>query len=322
MSEAFSVSKNVTVQIQPLVGVALYPDDTANPSRLPEMAEAAMLNSQDHQQPLSYFDQKQHETLRSKLDIEQGLKRAIVKDLLSVYLQPKYKFKDDDVYSYEALIRWHDPDLGQVSPAEFIPIAEQTTLGQTLDRYVIDKIFRFIKDDNECADNDDSGRRRIGQIAINITAKHFNDPSLSEFIKGKISDYGVSPTQICLEVTEGVLLAEGGHVIENLNYLRDLGVEVSIDDFGTGYSSLAYLRSLPADELKIDKSFIDDLETTTGKTLVNAIINVAKAFGLRVVAEGIETERQMRTLIEMGCDYGQGYLLARPAPASEVLCKD
>lgn len=316
LANAYELGDQTKVNLQILMGVALYPQDTRSPERLPELAEAALLNSRQQHRPCSYFDESYHAELRRKLDIEQGLRNAVTDDRLSIFLQPKYDLGTERVAGYEALLRWQDPVLGTVSPAEFIPVAEQTVLGQQLDRYVIQKVMELINIHLPLRQHRSAG---CLHIAINITASHFNDPQLTAFIEENLQRYRVDPRTLCLEVTEGVLMSDSDHVADNLSRLRALGIEVAIDDFGTGYSSLSYLKNLPADELKIDKSFIDDLETPAGATLIKAILDVARVFHLRVVAEGIETENQLVLLQELGCDYGQGYLLGKPAPADEVL---
>lgn len=319
MSPGFVIGETSSLNLQPFIGIALCPEDTTTIERLPEMAEAAMLSCQKHQRSYSYFDETYHAELRRKLDLEQGLRAAIAEDQLTLYLQPKYELRNRNIVGYEALLRWHNTLLGDVSPGEFIPVAEQTVLGQHLDRYVIVKVLELISQHLPPSLRDFDSAEQHMHIAINITAKHLSDPSLADFIAENLRRYRVDPREICLEVTEGVLMTPGENVSENLSRLRALGVEVAIDDFGTGYSSLSYLKSIPADELKIDKSFVDDIETHSGATLIRAILSVAKAFHLRVIAEGIETEAQLKLLREMGCDCGQGYLLGRPAPAEKML---
>ena len=304
--------KGETLTLGGFVGLAFYPKDSESLVRLPELAEAAAKDAERRKEPIAYFDESYHAALRRKLEIEQGLKAAIERGEIEVYLQPKFKITEKRICEFEALARWTDPKLGFVSPGEFVPIAEQSVLGQTLDRYVIKFVVTLLSSNLDT-------ERDLCPIAVNITAEHFSNPGLANFIIDLMEGAGVPPWYLSLEVTEGVLMKMAPDVSNNLSTLRAYGVSVAIDDFGTGYSSLSYLKQIPADELKIDKSFIDGILTPEGAALVEAIISVARAFNLRVTAEGVETDEQLESLASMGCDVGQGYWFARPAPALRAL---
>ena len=212
----------------------------------------------------------------------------------------------------EALLRWHNPAIGQVSPNEFIPIAEQIGLIVQLGRFVIDEVLNrtaiWQKEHNPCF-----------RITVNISPRQFRDPDLLDFITNTLHQSGVASKTLELEITEGVLMSGHAYIKDALEQLSGLGVSVSMDDFGTGYSSLSYLRSYPFNTLKIDRSFIMGIsEDTTDRELINAIIAMAHGLNMKVIAEGVETEEQLHFLKELGCNYAQGYLLSKPITADEI----
>lgn len=296
------------VSLNANIGIARCPHDTDNPERLPDLAECALRLSQSRQDPIAFFNQDFHHCMTRMLDVEQALKSAILNNELEIYLQPKCSFHTQEIVGFEALLRWQDARLGCIMPEEFVSIAERSLLGQQLDFYVLRSVSALIAE-----------RKHFGlstpPIAINITTAHFSDPELTGNIFAILDAAGAAPSDIVLEVTEGVLMASDGEVAPNLRILRESGFSIAIDDFGTGYSALSYLKSIPATELKIDKCFIEDIESEQGKTLINIIVNLAKAYNLTVTAEGIETESHYSLLRELGCDQGQGYYVARPQQA-------
>ncbi|ROT96398.1 EAL domain-containing protein [Marinobacter sp. R17] len=300
------------VRLDTTCGIALYPHDTRALDTLLLMASSAAKDARDHGLAYSYFNPEYHEDLRRQMDIEQGLKEAIDTRAIDVHLQPKFDLATGRIHGYEALVRWTHPRQGAISPALFVPIAERSALGQKLDRYVLTRVAELI------AESIRQGKPEP-VIAVNITAKHFSDTALSDFIRDLLQTYQIPARSLQLEITEGIVMEMRRTTTAIMDDLRQMGIEVSIDDFGTGYSSLSYLQHLMVDELKIDKIFIDDLESERGATLVRAVIAIAKAHDLRVTAEGIETGEQARILAAMKCDLGQGYFFARPAPSDEVL---
>ncbi|MDV3504323.1 bifunctional diguanylate cyclase/phosphodiesterase [Marinobacter sp. M-5] len=303
-SQQISLSANI--------GIARCPLDSDNLELLPDLAECALRLAKSRQEPVAFFSREFHTEMTRTLDVEQALKSAIQKNELEVFLQPKYCFKSGDIVGFEALLRWQDTLLGSVTPQEFVAVAEHSMLGQQLDFYVLRTVSELIAE-----------RKDLGlftpPIAINITTGHFSDPELTGNIFAILEAAGVVPTDIVLEITEGVLMESDGQVAPNLRTLRESGFAIAIDDFGTGYSALSYLKFIPATELKIDKSFMEDIESEQGKALISIIINLAKTYNLAVTAEGIETEAHHTLLQGLGCDYGQGYLLSRPLPAQCAL---
>ena len=300
-----------TLSIDVAIGVAFYPGDSTEIQRLPELAESAMKDARARQQPIALFNQYSHTQLQRRLDIDQALKRAIEEQVPHLFLQPKYTVASQHIAGFEALIRWNDPILGPISPAEFIPLVEHSKLGQKLDQYVIRKAIAAIREVSASTDLQ-------LPIAVNITPPHFSNPGLAGFILGQLEKSDVSPHLLEVELTEGVFLQPNANVASNLSTLRKAGVRVAIDDFGTGYSSLSYLKNLQVDELKIDQSFTRDLNTETGRTVLQAVILIARAFDLRMTAEGVETAEQLQILDGLDCNLAQGFYLAKPMAVSET----
>lgn len=304
--------QELSIPLSGSIGVALYPKDCDRADDLSVLAEAATRRAKARNELIAFYDSHDHALLQQELELEQGLKTALLNDELDIYLQPKVRLETGQVISYEALVRWPQPVNGFIAPARFIPIAERSTLGQRLDRYVVRQVAALIAD--ACESN-----QSVPPIAINITASHFSSQDLVGFLTQTLRTYGLPSSAIELEITEGVVLEMSRSVSTNLNRLQELGIRISLDDFGTGYSSLNYLKNLTVDELKIDKSFIDELNSTKGTVLVSSIIAIATAFDIDVTAEGIETQEQHELLTQMGCNIGQGYFLGRPLPAREYL---
>lgn len=303
------------LRLETACGIALYPSNSDQPGTLVQIAGSALQYAKTNDQAVAFFSPQFHAGITWQLDIEQGLKHAIETEALEIYLQPKLDLTGHHTHSYEALVRWNHPEHGFISPADFIPVAERTMLGQTLDRYVLSAVIRLIANCREQGLEEPV-------IAVNMTAKHFADTSLPVFIQELLDTYDVSPRNLQLEITEGIVMKLRRTTTRVLDELRSLGIEISLDDFGTGYSSLSYLQQLFVHELKIDKVFIDDLESVRGATLVRSIIAIGKVSGLRIVAEGIETEEQAKVLRSMNCDLGQGYFFAKPQPGRQLLGLD
>jgi len=216
------------------------------------------------------------------------------------------------VTGLEALLRWERPDHGLVPPADFVPLLEDTGLIVPVGEWVLREACRQI------AAWQAAGRDPVA-IAINISARQFADRNLGEVIKRVLDEYGADPRYLELELTESLLMVNTEEAVRALEYLKSLGLRLSIDDFGTGYSSLSYLKRFPIDALKIDRSFIDQITTDVDDaTITRAVIGMAHNLGLKVVAEGVETQEQLTFLSANGCDEAQGYFFARPQPALEV----
>ncbi|WP_428623074.1 EAL domain-containing protein [Sedimenticola sp.] len=295
------------------VGVAIYPDDGDTPAELLRNADTAMYYSKEAgRNTYHYFTDEMNQGVSRRLNLEEQLRGALVRNEFKVFYQPLIEIATRRIIGTEALLRWNNPKLGAVSPAEFIPIAEQTGLIVAIGEYVITVAMEQLA----VWQRDHPGPMKM---AVNISPRQFRDPQLVPFIQQQIEQAGIRAESLELEITEGVLLSGYTHVESALSQLNRLGVAISMDDFGTGYSSLSYLRSYPFDILKIDQSFINDITIDEGdRELVNAAIAMAHGLGLKVVAEGVETEEQLHHLISQRCDYAQGYLFSQPVTGDQI----
>lgn len=248
-----------------------------------------------------------HNQVIDKFQLEVDLGRALENDELSVLYQPIVDLATNDVVGIEALMRWTNPGRGLVMPGEFIPVAESTGLIVPMGKWLLRQACWDV-----CRVHRESGRPDI-HLAVNLSARQLEDPELVKDVETAVNASGLSAGLLTLEITESVFMAHPGRSLEVLHRLKELGVRLSIDDFGTGYSSLGYLQQLPVDELKIDRTFVVATGgTTESDSLVQTIVDLAQNFGLGTVAEGIETEAQLLTVRETGCDLAQGYLFAKP----------
>lgn len=293
------------------VGISIYPDDATNLPVLLRQAEAAMFEAKQQNSPLRLYHEDIHNALTRQLEIEQGLRRALEQDLLSLVLQPKYQLHTQQLVGYEALLRWHDPELGSITPDVFVAVAEAVNLGKQLDCWVLKNVLRQIRQWQRAG-------IPVPPIAVNITAKHFSDPALYSFIADKLALLELAPQCLQLEITEGVAMDNSATILDNLTACRDAGIKVAIDDFGTGYSSLSYLTSLPIDYIKIDRAFVQALDKDNNLNLVKAMLAMAQAIGVAVIAEGIETAEQQALLLQLGCEFGQGYFYAIPTNLTDI----
>ena len=246
------------------------------------------------------------------LNMEADLRQAIDDNMLEVYYQPKLLVETGAVCGAEALLRWHHPEHGWVSPMMFVSIAEQTGLIENLTMWVL-----------KCAISDCASWRALGHtygIAINLSAKNLRDDELPQIISSMLAQYDIPPTALTLEVTENAVMTDPEHAQKILLALQQTGVVISLDDFGTGHSSLAHLKQLPVSEFKIDKSFVIDMLTDSGDAaIVRATIDLGHNLGLQVVAEGVENAAVLKRLQELHCDYCQGFYFAKPMPLQEWL---
>jgi EAL domain-containing protein (putative c-di-GMP-specific phosphodiesterase class I) len=239
------------------------------------------------------------------------LRHALDSGQLRVHYQPVVHASDGTPVGYEALVRWQHPERGLVPPAEFIPLAEETGAVTEIGRWVLrEAVF-------QCAAWSAASARPL-RISVNLSPRQMLDEDIPALVAEVLTDSGLPAGQLTLEVTEGVFVHDVDRVVGQLHRLRALGVRIAIDDFGTGFSSLSYLRRLPADVLKIDRSFVADLPgSRSSASLVASIIELAHTLHLDVVAEGVETDAQRRCLVDLGCGLAQGYFFARPGPAED-----
>ncbi|HEX2039617.1 MAG TPA: EAL domain-containing protein [Acidimicrobiales bacterium] len=249
-----------------------------------------------------------------RLDMEIALRDAIENGELELHYQPLVSLERVSIVGLEALVRWRHPQKGMMSPADFIPLAEETGLILPIGEWVLEEACRQVR---EWQDAYPGAVPLV--MTVNLSARQFQQPDLCDRVAAVVKKTGISPDQLCLEVTESVMMDDVDAATLMLKRLKDLGSCVAIDDFGTGYSSLSYLKRFPVDFVKIDKSFVADLgEGAVDSEIVRAVIRLAAAIGIRTVAEGVETEEQLRRLRAMGCPLVQGYYLARPQPADAI----
>jgi diguanylate cyclase (GGDEF)-like protein len=252
------------------------------------------------------------EAARRRADLAQDLAGAADAGQLTVHYQPTVRLSDGRTTGFEALVRWNHPERGLVPPVEFIPLAEETGAITGIGRWVLDQALR-----QGATWSAESGTPL--RMAVNLSPRQFQDGDVVADVVAALDASGFPAQQLTLEVTEGVLVRDVDAVVAQLEALRALGIRIAIDDFGTGFSGLSYLRHLPADILKIDRSFVMDLPTgRSATTLITSILELARTLGLDVVAEGVETEDQRRALADLDCGSAQGYLFARPEPAAEA----
>jgi diguanylate cyclase (GGDEF)-like protein len=252
------------------------------------------------------------EAARRRADLSRDLADAAVSGQLELHYQPVVRLADGRITGFEALVRWNHPELGLVPPAEFIPLAEETGAVTGIGRWVLREATR------QGAEWSASTGVPL-RIAVNLSPRQFQDGDVTADVRAALERSGLPAEQLTLEVTEGVLVRDIDAVVAELEALRALGIRVAIDDFGTGFAGLSYLRHLPADIIKIDRSFVSDLPSSrSALSLVTSILELARTLGLDVVAEGVETEEQRRTLAELNCARAQGYLFSRPLPADRV----
>ncbi|MGV3709774.1 MAG: putative bifunctional diguanylate cyclase/phosphodiesterase [Gemmatimonas sp.] len=301
------------VVVSSSIGIAMYPEDGEHATELLAHADSAMHEAKNAGgDRLVSFSAPLCTAAKSRFSHEMGLRRALERQQLSLQYQPKMDLVTGRIVGLEALLRWNHPEFGAVSPAHFIPIAEQTGIIVEISEWVLRTALAQI-----------GAWRREGIndvcVAINLSAKHFTSPGLVEHVSALLNEYGIDPTRIELEVTEGAIMRDVERALETSQQLRQLGCRVAIDDFGTGYSSLAYLKQLSVDHLKIDRSFITGLaEDSNDAAIVRSIVEMANVLGMRVIAEGVETREQLQQLVLGGCHEVQGFLISRPIPSDAV----
>ena len=293
------------------VGISIYPDDGNDVNALLKHADLAMFSAKKSRNNYSFYQQGMEDKVARRLELEQELRHAINNEQLVLHYQPQLELKSNRVIAAETLIRWEHPQHGFLSPVEFIPLAEETGLIKEITFWVIRQAFEQIAEWQK--QNFDV------KLSVNLSAKDLDTPgSLSEFLAYQLKQTGVSPALIELELTESMLMNDPDKSKKELLDLKDMGFVLAIDDFGTGYSSLNYLKNLPVDILKIDRSFIKEIETNPDdKPIVKGIIALADSLGLTTIAEGVENDQQRSIVDELGCHTIQGYLISRPLPREE-----
>ena len=289
------------------IGISIYPDNAATADVLVQHADSAMYSAkQQGRNNAQFYTVKINEAMNRRLTLEKALRRAVELEQLVLYYQPKVDLDTHLVSGMEALIRWQHPELGLISPIEFIPLAEETGVILEIGDWVIS---------TACAQMKlwEQEFPQLKNISINVSPRQFWQSDFIENVTQIFAETGVTVDKVEFELTESIVMKDADIAILMMKRLKQLGVSLSIDDFGTGYSSLSYLQNLPVDVLKIDRSFVNDLqEDGSYSAIIRSIIALADNFNLKVVAEGIELEYQDEILYELGCQYGQGYYYSRP----------
>ncbi len=303
---------DVTFALDAAIGVSISPLHGTDRHTLLKRADIAMYAAKERRAtPIALYDPSQQRWTSRELGLLEDLRKAIEHSELTLAYQPKTSLIDGRVIGVEALCRWNHPEHGFVRPDEFIALAEQAGLIDSITEFVLHTALKQTR--KWMDDGLDIG------MAVNLPARSLSDPTLAGRITTMAAAAGVPPTMLTLEVTESELVQDAKTSRDVMATLRSCGFHVSIDDFGTGYSSLAYLHTLPVDELKIDRAFVQNVATDeTSRQIVHVIVELARTFGLKTVAEGIETLEMHNALMELGVELGQGYLMARPAPAHEL----
>jgi diguanylate cyclase (GGDEF)-like protein len=291
------------------VGITLYPVDGADAPTLLKNADAALYRAKEQGgDNYQFYTADMNAKAMKRLTLENSLRRALERNEFEVYYQPVLDTNTRKIVGMEALLRWHHPELGLVQPAEFIPLAEDTGMIVPIGEWVLRTACAQSKSWQE------AGFAPLA-LAVNLSARQFQQQNLSEVVVLILQETGLNPHDLGLELTESSIMKNAESAVRTLGELKALGVKIAIDDFGTGYSSLGYLKRLPIDTLKIDRSFVRDVTTDADDAaLVMAIITLAHNLRLKVIAEGVETEEQRRFLHLLRCDEWQGYLCSKPLP--------
>jgi len=291
------------------VGMTIVPRDGSEADDLLKKADMALYRAKkDEALAYSFFEPELDTRLETRRTLERDLRQAMLKDELRLHYQPLVDAQTSEVTSYEALVRWQHPTRGTVSPADFIPLAEESGLIVAIGEWVV-----------RTACEEAATWSKEVKVAVNLSPAQFKSGRLPEMIAEALSFSGLSANRLELEITETVLLQNSEATLKALHRLRDLGVRIALDDFGTGYSSLSYLRSFPFDKLKIDRSFVQDLpESHSSRAIVKAIAALGASFNMAITAEGVERLDQMEYLRGEGCNELQGFYLSRPKPREEL----
>ncbi len=291
------------------IGIAPYPDAGSSPIQLVKAADLAMYNAKTNgRKGYRFYDPEMQDDVIARRELEQALIRAIDQSEFEVYYQPQVNLDNKEVEAYEALVRWNRPEKGIVSPDQFIPIAEETGLIKPLGEWVL---LQACKDAAEW-----KGRERI---AVNLSAAQFKDDHVLKAVNAALSESGLPPERLELEITESLLFHDPEKALTTLSTLKGLGVKVAMDDFGTGYSSLAHLWRFPFDKIKIDRSFVKNIEHNPKVAkIITSIIDLGRALDISITAEGVEHEHQAQFLRDRDCEFVQGFFYGKPAPNEDL----
>jgi diguanylate cyclase (GGDEF)-like protein len=299
------------------IGICLYPTDGETAEDLLRKSDAALYRSKAHGRNFYYLYADEIDAeMRERMELERQLRQSLSRRELSLVYQPQVDLASGEIIAIEALLRWQNPSVGIIAPSTFIPIAEESRLIVDLGTWVLNEA---------CRQNRAWQKAGYAQfrMSVNVSARQFAQPDFVDIVSQALAISGLAPQWLTLELTESLLMVDVDKMTRTLTELRDLGVGMTIDDFGTGYSSLSYLRKLPIDSIKIDQAFVRDMQVhsqleSQETAIVQAVTTLAHTLGMRVVAEGVETQEQLALLRQIGCDAVQGYLLSKPMVDTDV----
>ena len=289
-------------------GIAVYPDDSEEPEDLLRFTDIAMRRAKkDGKNRITNFKPEMQRVFIQKLNMQAKMSAALLNSDFYLVYQPQFDIKTGDLRGFEALMRWHDKELGDIGPAIFIPLAEETGMILEIGDWVLNAAFCTLK-------NWQQKYSFKGIMSINISPMQLKQPNFIENIRNLLIKYNLNPDTVEIEITEGIMIENMNEAIEKLNSLKNIGLRISLDDFGTGYSSLSYLQVLPLNTLKIDKSFITGITEKNGiqANITNSIITMVTKMGLQTIAEGVEKNEQLQILKEFNCHIVQGFLRGKP----------
>ncbi len=311
--EPFELTGAPEIYLGASIGISLFPLDATSAAQLIQFADTALYEAKAQGRGCCrYFDKALTKAAETRLDMEARVRRALERQEFILHYQPLVDLATGRIEGVEALVRWLHPEIGLISPDSFIPLTEDTGLIVPLGLWILHVA---------CAQAKRWHDMGLGPLtlSVNLSPRQFNSPSLVEDVRDVLVDTGLPGSCLELEITEGALMQQGQGAVDRLAELKALGVSLAIDDFGTGYSSLAYLKRLPLDRLKIDRSFVQDMTTDSADAaIVSAVLEMARCLDFKVVAEGVETADQVAALQARGCDTAQGYFFARPMPPEDI----
>jgi EAL domain-containing protein (putative c-di-GMP-specific phosphodiesterase class I) len=294
------------------IGIALFPEHGTDASLLLQRADVAMYHAKRTDSGYAPYAAEHDEYSPDRLTLITELRQAIEQDQLILYFQPKLRIQSEEIDGVEALVRWEHPERGLIPPDQFIPLAEHTGLIRPLTTWVLDQALR------QCREWQGAGLEL--RVAVNVSARSLHEPDLVSSIERLLATHDVRAGLLEVELTESALMADPVRGADVLVRLHQMGVKIAVDDFGTGYSSLAYLKRLPVDAIKIDKSFVQNMATQQDDVfIVRSVSDLGHSLGLEVVAEGVESKHGLHLLQMMGCDLAQGYHVSRPLPPAALI---
>ncbi len=297
------------IDVAASAGIVLFPAGTADCEQLLKNADLALHRAKgDGHGTYRFFEMAMDQKMRYRRNLEIDLRRALARGEFALVYQPQFNLRLNAITGFEALLRWQSPTRGSVSPLEFIPVAEDTGIINSIGEWVL-----------RTACLEAATWPGAQNVSVNVSSIQFKNPNLVATIMSALGESGLDPRRLELEITESVMLDAGGTALATLQNLRQIGARVALDDFGIGYSSLGYLRSFPFDRIKIDQSFVRGTPNdATGRAIVRAIASLGQSLGMATVAEGVETEEQMARIVSDGCTDVQGYLISRPMPPGQI----